>query len=296
MIRGRLQIVGAAVTALVVATLGALGGLATGGLERVVRHAPRDVAFLLTDAPPIVAHRGFSGAAPENTMAAFRRAADLGVMIELDVTLAASGEVVVIHDDTLGRTTNGTGRVEDTSLDALRRLDAGSWFGPQFAGEQVPTLDQVLDEIDGQVVIDIELKTTDRKEALAKAVVDAVHRSGHGKRVFVSSFDPLLLEQVRLADPDLRRAQLVGTFEGTDLAWYEKVVLKNLGLNGQAQPDMIIGGDDFVSEPWVKRQKRRGYAVMVYTINDPERMAELWGWGVDAVITDVPDVARTTLR
>ncbi|MEM6928723.1 MAG: glycerophosphodiester phosphodiesterase, partial [Myxococcota bacterium] len=127
------------------------------------------------------------------------------------------------------------------------------------------------------------------------AVADAVRRAGRIDSVFVSSFDPFLLEQVRLAEPAIRRAQLVDTFEGSDLSWPERLLLRNLAFNGQAQPDIVIGGDAFVTREWVERQKRRGYLVMVYTINAPGRMHELVGWGVDAIITDRPDVARATL-
>ncbi|MEM6928703.1 MAG: glycerophosphodiester phosphodiesterase family protein, partial [Myxococcota bacterium] len=150
-----------------------VAALASGGLERLVWHDPRASLFV-RDA--VVAHRGFSHAAPENTLSAFRMARDLGVMIELDVALAESGEVVCIHDDDLDRTTNGSGPVADASYTEIRRLDAGSWFGEAFVGERVPTLDAVFAEIDARTVIDIELKTTDAKEALAHAVADAVRR------------------------------------------------------------------------------------------------------------------------
>ncbi len=255
-------------------------------------HAPRPTPQLRSK---VVAHRGFSHEAPENTLAAFRKAADLGVMIELDVTLAKTGEVVCIHDDDLDRTTDGTGPVAEASLATLRSLDAGSWFDDAFRSERVPTLDEVFAAVGDDIVIDIELKTTDARMGLAAAVVDAVRRADRMDRVLVSSFDPFLLEQVRLAEPEIRRAQLVDTFEGSGLAWYLRVLLRNLAFNGQARPDVVIGGDRFVSRGWVERQKRRGYAVMAYTINDPDRMRELVSWGVDAVITDRPDLALETL-
>lgn len=293
MARGRWRVV---VPALMLGSAGLVAGLAMGGLERLVPHTPRDSRKLLGHAPPIVAHRGFSGQAPENTLAAFHRAASLGVMVELDVTLASTGEVVVIHDDTLERTTDGTGEVSETPLDTIRTLDAGRWFGAAFAGERVPTLDDVLAQVDPAVVLDIELKTTEAKSALASAVVQAVRRAGALERVFVSSFDPLLLEQVRRIEPSIRRAQLVDTFDGTDVAFYKRVILRNLGLNAFARPDMVIGGNRFVTEAWVRRQKARGYVVMVYTVNDPARMRVLWNWGVDAVITDRPDRALAAVQ
>ena len=265
--------------------LAALGALAFGGLEYLMPHNPRASARELIK-PPLVAHRGYSAAAPENTLAAFARAAELGVSMELDVTLAATGEVVVIHDDTLERTTDGAGLVADISLEQLRTLDAGSWFDPAFAGERVPTLAEVLELVDGRAIIDVELKTTDDKRALAEAVVEQLRAGEALGWTFVSSFDPFLLEQVRLIEPAIHRAQLVGTFESSDLAWHEKRLLQNLGLNGRAQPDMVIAGDGFVTREWVERNRARGYVVMVYTINDRARADELLGWGVDAVISD----------
>ncbi|EDM74494.1 cytoplasmic glycerophosphodiester phosphodiesterase [Plesiocystis pacifica SIR-1] len=269
-----------------------LGG---GGLEYVVPHEPRPCDHLLTG-PPVVAHRGFSSVAPENTQSAFAAAVELGVAFELDVTLAATGEVVVLHDDTLERTTTGAGLVGEANLDTLRTLDAGSWFSPEFAGEPLPTLDEVLARHGGAVVIDIELKTTELKAELAAGVVELVRAHELEDEVLLSSFDPYILEQARLLAPELRRGQLLGTFEDADLSWPEKRVLQNLGLNAQAQPDILIGGDAFVTAEWVARQKQRGYTVMVYTINDAARMTQLREWGVDAIITDVPDQLLASLE
>ncbi len=258
------------------------------------RRWPRELDGWLTG-PPVVAHRGFSGKAPENTVAAFREAMALGVMVELDVCLAGTGEVVILHDDTLDRTTSGSGKVADTPLSAIRELDAGSWFSEAFRNERVPTLDEALAAVGGQVVVDIELKPIDAKAELARGVVEAIRRAGMTERVFVSSFDPFLLEHVRRLAPEIRRAQLVGSFEGTDLAWYVKLVLRNLWLNHRSQPDLVIGGDEIVTERWVRRRKRRGLGIMVYTVNDPARMRQLRDWGVDAIITDHPDIALEAL-
>ena len=107
----------------------------------------------------VVAHRGFSGAAPENTLAAFRMAIEAGSdMIELDVHLSKDGKVVVIHDETQERTTNGQGRVADRPLKEIKGLDAGSWFSPPFAGERIPTLQEVLSLAQGKVPVNIEIK------------------------------------------------------------------------------------------------------------------------------------------
>ena len=106
------------------------------------------------DQPLVIAHRGFSGVAPENTLAAFRKAIDVGAdMFELDVLLSQDEHVVVIHDDTLERTTNGTGKVIDHTLAELQALDAGSWFSPEFAGEPIPTLEDALRLAKGEILV-----------------------------------------------------------------------------------------------------------------------------------------------
>src|SRR4051812_8087205 len=145
--------------------------------------------------PTIIAHRGASGTAPENTLAAFRRAADLGApMIELDVQLTADGEVVVIHDFTLDRTTDGVGSVRHRSLAQIRRLDAGAWFAPAFRGERVPTLAEVLQNFPHAVNVELKSYGDDGLEPRALAVVE---RAGALDRVVFSSFDGGALERLR---------------------------------------------------------------------------------------------------
>ena len=107
----------------------------------------------------VIAHRGFSGAAPENTLAAFKKAMEVDSdMMELDVRFSKDGQVVVMHDDTLDRTTNGRGKVSDYTLKELKQFDAGSWFAPQFAGEQIPTLVEVLEFAKGRIPVNFEIK------------------------------------------------------------------------------------------------------------------------------------------
>ncbi len=283
----RALLVVVAATALLAATVAALAAFAP--IYAWVHHAPRDTAALLGDQPLVIAHRGWSAVAPENTLAAFRAAAELGVGFELDVGLCASGEAVVLHDKTLDRTTTGTGPLAEAPLDHLRTLDAGAWFDTSFAGEPLPTLADVLAELGGEVVIDIELKTADDKAALAAAVVADVTKAGLLDRVFVSSFDPFLLEQVRLADPTIVRGQLVGDFERSDLAWYEKRLLQNLAFNGGASPDLVIAQHDWLTAAWVEFLHARGYRVLVYTVNEPAAVARALEMGVDGIVTDTPD-------
>lgn len=266
-------------------------------LHRFVWHGPRPVDHVLGPGPLALAHRGWSAVAPENTLAAFRLAAELGVGVELDVGLCATGEVIVMHDDTLDRTTDGFGAIESTRIEDIRMLDAGTWFDPAFLGEPVPTLDAALAELGGRVLVNIELKTTDQREQLARAVIAAIERAGPETRarVFVSSFDPFLLEQVRAIDPTLVRGQILASFDESELAWYEKRALQGLVLNHRAQPDLLIVEDEWLTEDWQRAMQARGYRVLVWTVNERERAAVLRDRGVDGIISDAPDIPAEVL-
>lgn len=237
----------------------------------------------------VIAHRGFSSVAPENTMAAFQAAAELGVAFELDVTLTADGEVVVIHDDTLGRTTNGRGAVGDVSLAEIKELDAGSWFGAEYAGEKIPTLREVLERFGGVVPIDIEIKDRKPHEPLADAVVAEIERLGLVNEVFVTAFNPYMLVRTREKNPELRRGMLTGTFKDENLSLPEKFVLRRLLLQRKVKPRYIAIEDVRVNRRNVRRWQRRGYAVLVWTVNDEAEMQRMIGLGVDGIITDYPD-------
>jgi len=152
--------------------------------------------------PLIIGHRGFPALYPENTMVSFEAAVRAGVgMIELDVTLSRDAEVVVIHDDTLDRTTNGSGLVSRHTLAELRELDAGDWFHKKFAGEKLPTLDQVLAAFLDRVKINIEIKASPAREpsyisVVVDKVLTAVGKKDANPRVLISSFDPEVLKTI----------------------------------------------------------------------------------------------------
>jgi glycerophosphoryl diester phosphodiesterase len=159
------------------------------------------VQWLRGELPPLlVGHRGAKAVAPENTMASFRRAWEDGAdAVEMDVRLTADGAVVVIHDETVDRTTDGHGAVVEMSLEELRRLDAGSWFDPAYAGERIPTLEEVLAWAQGKVALLIELKYPQRRfrPDLVPAVLARLRGSGMETEVAIISFDGEAIEQVR---------------------------------------------------------------------------------------------------
>lgn len=269
------------------------------GLFACAHHDPRPTDALLGTAPLVVGHRGAAAVAPENTLAGFRVAQDLGVPYELDVTLSADGRVVVIHDDSLDRTTDGTGLVDETAWADIGGLDAGGWFSDDFAGEPVPTLDRVFEELGGGVIVDVEIKSPrdgDRAGEVAAAVVDCIARHGMQDRVFVTSFNPYVLEGVKRADPDLPRGQLVGTFRGSDLGLVPKIVLRRLWLNKKADADMIVAEAAYVTPRRARRLQRAGYRLMAWTVNEEAEMRRLLDLGVLGIITDDPARALRVVR
>jgi glycerophosphoryl diester phosphodiesterase len=156
--------------------------------------------------PLLIGHRGYPARFPENTPAAFEGAIQAGCdMIELDVTLTKDRKVVVIHDDTLDRTTNGRGLVREHTLAHIKQLDAGSWFDERFSAQCVPELSEVMALAAGRCLVNIEIKTSgfdadDPADAIERQVVRLVKTSGDMDRVIISSFDRRILERIAAMD------------------------------------------------------------------------------------------------
>jgi glycerophosphoryl diester phosphodiesterase len=239
--------------------------------------------------PSIFAHRGSKAHAPENTLAAFELAiVHKADAIELDVKLSGDGQVVVMHDNTVDRTTDGTGAVRKLPLAALKELDAGSYFDFDFRGEPIPTLEEVLEAVGGRIPINIELTNlVSPGDALPAKVAELVTRHGMEKQVMFSSFNPLALLRVRRYLPKVPIG-LLG-LDGVAGAW-TRTRLADLIPHEALHPWV---GD--VDEALVKWTHRRGRRLHVYTVNVPEQMRDLYTWGADGIFTDDPLLARETL-
>lgn len=231
--------------------------------------------------PIVVAHRGNSSVAPQNTLVALEAAWRAGAdAVEIDLQLSADGEIVVIHDDTVDATTSGTGRVSDLSLAGLRALDAGSWFSPHYGGQQVPTLGEVLDLVASRPGTDLLLELKDTWSAAdAARVTDAIDTAGLGDRVVVQSFHPSTVAALRDVAPHLPRGLLV--WEGHPGA---VALVDELGV-ACCNPSVGLAR----STGLVADLHAKGLRVMVWTADDPEEWAALEALGVDAIITDRPD-------
>jgi len=230
----------------------------------------------------VIAHRGFSGRAPENTLAAIREAIAIGAdMAEIDVTLTADERVVVIHDETLDRTTNGAGKVADQSFDEIRSLDAGSWFAPQFAGEKVPTLDEILDTTNGRILLNVEIKSEAVDRGISDKVATAIKERGMADQVIVSSFSPTALEQIHSVAPEIRTA-----------------VLYNPELQRGEDPADIVHGlgasvfnirGSRLKAKMLRSCREHGIPVGVYTVDKPKKMKRWVKKEIAAIFTNHPD-------
>ncbi len=235
--------------------------------------------------PVIFAHRGASAFAPENTLAAFRLAAEQGVeAIELDAKLTADGEVVVIHDMTVNRTTNGRGEVRRLSLDEIRRLDAGSFFSVEFRGEKVPLLREVFEEFGRRLFINVELTNYNAPfDSLPIKVAQLVRDYRLEEWVLFSSFNPWNLIRIHRLLPECPVALLA--LEGR-AGW-----LARSGFMRWVSPHIIHPYFADVTPESIAREHRRKRRVHVWTVNRAEDLEVLFRWGADGVFTDDPALA-----
>jgi glycerophosphoryl diester phosphodiesterase len=232
--------------------------------------------------PVIFAHRGASAHAPENTLAAFELALRQGADgIELDAKLSADGHVVVIHDETVDRTTDGRGKVSKLSLAALRELDAGGFFSEQYRDESIPTLDEVFTAVGNRGLINIELTNYFTPgDCLVEQVVALVRRHQLEEKVIFSSFLPFILRQAAILVPEIPRGLLA--WAGWKGAW-----ARSFGFAFGVYEALHPYWSD-VTPQQVYRVHRLKRRVHVWTVNKKEDMSRLLDWGVDGIFTDDP--------
>ena len=216
-------------------------------------------------------------------MAAFRRAVAAGAgFIETDLHLTRDAQVVAIHDSTLDRTTNGQGSVQLLKLEQVRALDAGAWFGTRatesFAGERVPTLEEILQFAKEQdVIFYLEIKS-DAGWGIEHAVVATLRDSGEAARVVILSFDAATLESVHRIDETMMTGFLC-EYPANDLV--ERTV--------RAGARQLAPRSDLVTPDLIAKAHHAGLQVVAWTVNDPEQMRRLIAAGVDGIMTDYPD-------
>ncbi|MEM9325412.1 MAG: glycerophosphodiester phosphodiesterase family protein [Bacteroidota bacterium] len=242
----------------------------------------------------VIAHKGASGVAPENTLEAFQKAIDLGVdMIELDVRHTKDSAIIVFHDQMLDRTTNGTGDVHDYTLAEIKALDAGSWFGDTtYANAKVPTLKEALDLINGQCKVLIEVKHMDHPlfHDFAMKLVDVIREEKDGfEWCILQSYENLYLEEAKAYDPRVQTKKLlVGEDSAPLLAFYIETRV-HLGRGEQEGKLAALNPHyETLSPRRIFRMHSRGFKVYTYPVNERDDMIKMLNMGVDGIITDYP--------
>jgi len=235
--------------------------------------------------PLVIAHRGASAAAPENTIAAFELAiADGADGIELDVRLSRDDQLVVIHDASVGRTTNGSGSVRDRTLRELKRLDAGGWRGVKYEGQRIQTLQEVFERFRDRTRFWIELKGgSNHYIGIEERVVSTIEIYDVLDRALVQSFDRKALEQVRSLNPEIR----VGVL--TDTPPLRPII------GSLAPPHALCPAADVITDDDLVEMRAAGVDCYVWTVNEPAQMDRLINSGVSGIITDRPELLRRRL-
>jgi len=232
--------------------------------------------------PLIIAHRGYKKEYPENTITAFDSAlANGALMIELDVTLTKDRKVVVIHDDTLDRTTNGNGTVSDYTLSELKSLDAGSWFSPEFKNEQLPELEEIFIKYSEKVMINIEIKPEAYEagapsDSIEKQVIRLISKYNCKRSVIISSFKAKLIERIGTMQKKPFTAYLSETAADMSTVAF----IKKVGAFSWNADCKIITKDQ------VDLMHQHGIHVFSYTVNDIKTADTLFTIGVDGIFTD----------
>ncbi len=259
--------------------------LAAASLPAIADERPTTIKkFMDIDSPiRVIAHRGFSGQAPENTLVAIRQAIEVGAdMVEIDVTVTADGHVILLHDETLDRTTDGQGSPTSMTMDEIRELDAGSWFAPEYAGEGIPTLTEALETVKDRILINVEIKSEAVEHGVVPKVAALIVEHEMLDLVVVSSFSPEALRLMKITDPAVITATLFNKELHTDRDPLE--IIQEVGSRG-----FNISGKRLTAA-MVERCHRHGIPVAVYTVNEPDEIRRLIELGVNAVFTDHPDL------
>lgn len=235
----------------------------------------------------VIAHRGASAYYPENTMAAFEGAVEMNAeMIELDIMMSKDGVPVAFHDAHLDDHTDGTGELKNYTLDALRRLDAGSWFDSKYSDQKIPTLEEVLKFSAGKIALNIEIKTEAVSDSLKGGVEEKslklVKKYGMENHVLFSSFDYRAIAHLKELDPDIPAAILFEPNQSGDLL--------PSGLIDKYGADAFNCSYRQLNKQWLGDIKEKDIPVFVYTVDQPGRMRKLLKKEVTGIFTNKPDV------
>lgn len=245
--------------------------------------------------PIIIAHRGFSSQYPENTLVSVKKAIDAGCdSVEIDVHQTRDERIVVIHDDSIKRTTKGKGEVLDLDYDTLQKYDAGSWFDVKFKNEYVPSLEEIMEVIAGQVNIIIDIKYgSERYPNFERNLVNIINHYEDVADIIVSSYKITVLSKLNNYNSDLQLAKLISPGE-----MWRTLFDSNLRKFGNKLDFIkeILPHYTFINAGFISWARDREFKIFPYTVNDERTMRNLIERGVDGIITDSPDKLYELLK
>ena len=259
-----------------------LAGLVLAGVLAAVAGSLFMETVRFDDDVLVIAHRGAAGSAPENTLASIELAVEHGAdMVEIDVQETADGEIVVVHDSDLMRVGRSPLKIWEATYEEILEVDVGSWYGPDFTGQRVPTLEQVLELCKGRAMVDIELKYYGHNERLEKRVADIVERMGMEDEIVLMS----LVSDIVSTMKTMRPGWTVGL-----------LTAKAVGDLTTSDADFLAVHIGIANPGFVRRAHTAGKEVFVWTVNDKLNMHRMMSRGVDGIITDYPGLARTAIE
>ncbi len=230
----------------------------------------------------VIAHRGASRAAPENTLSAMKKAIEYGAdYAECDVFQTKDGEIVLFHDEEMERTTGQEGMIRDYTLAELKELEVGSWFSEEFRGEPIPTLQEVIQLVKGKIKLNIEVKVSGNDPDITEKVVAIIRSESIAKECMVTSFEKPVIEKVKEIAPELTTGFIFDEEYPSDIfegSWEYVCCKRNI-----------------VDEEFVRKAKQNKKRIFVWTVNYPAEMKKFIALGVDGIITDVPDILKEIL-
>jgi glycerophosphoryl diester phosphodiesterase len=231
----------------------------------------------------VMAHRGASAAAPENTLIAYKKAIEMGAdYAELDVRQTKDGAVVLMHDKTVHRTTGVKGFVWDFTLEELKQMEAGSWFGEEFRGEPIPTLVEVIRLVKGRMKLNIEVKISEREPGIAQRVVDVLRSEEFSEECIITSFDMETVKLFKSIAPDLKTGLIFDKEYRSDVF--------------EGNWEVLSSNYELVDAEFMRLARKSGKKIYVWTVNERVEMLRLIDLGVDGIITDKPDLLKSVLR
>ncbi|NLU10065.1 MAG: glycerophosphodiester phosphodiesterase [Tepidanaerobacter acetatoxydans] len=237
----------------------------------------------------VIAHRGASGYAPENTLAAIELALEQKCDgIEIDVQLTKDYEVIVHHDWNVERTTNGKGEIRDLTLQEIKQLDAGSWFDEKFKGEKILLLEEILETVPKSILLNIEMKSkaTDERE-LEKKVAGILKKYDRIDNTIISSFNHYSINKIKELLPEIK----TGILYEADMIRPVDYVLSNFKEIYSLHPC-----NDYVGEKFVKMVKEANLKIYTWTVNDIFTAGLLSKLGIDGIITNYPDIMKKSIK